>query len=362
MPDYINLLELTELARAKFKNDDHIFGFYLSGGGSSITYRNNRKAFDEIELIPRFMMGKGNSPDTKTELFGMTLDSPIGFAPVGYMKLTQNGSEVDAAQVAKDRNILMCLSSSTTTSIDEVAGVCGNVFNQLYFFSRPFGEDFVERSENAGCKGIVITVDSPLTPKRDLYNMHGKSIGHGDLLYMPNFHESGHYKTWAKANPNTATITDYMRATRDHTLTWEDIRWLISLTDLPVIIKGILHPDDAKLAIDIGAQGIIISNHGGRQLDTSITSIDALPRIAEAVGDQTTLILDSGVRRGTDVIKALALGASAVLIGQPMLWGLVIDGQQGIADVYDMLYRELIESLVLCGYSSTDEVNKSILA
>lgn len=360
MPEFINLLELTDLAREKFQNTESIFGFYISGAGSNITYHNNRKAFDEIELLPRFLMGRGSSPETQTDLLGIQFDSPIGFAPVGYMALTKKGDEVDAAQVAIRHNLLMCLSTNSTRSIEDVAEVGGHIFQQLYFYNRGFAEEFVDRAEKAGCKGIVVTVDSPVLSKRDGYHRFGIPLGQ-DGLYIPSIHDSQDFAKWKQAHPDKANARNYIDYYRQALLTWEDIGWLVSLTDLPIIVKGLLHPDDARLAVDAGAQGIVVSNHGGRQLDTAISSINALPNIVKAVGQETTIILDGGVRRGTDVIKALALGADAVWIGQPLIWGLVIDGQQGMDDVYQTLYSELIEALVMCGYGSTEEVDASII-
>lgn len=359
MSDFINLIELVELAKAKFKNTTLIYDYYLSGAGTSITYHHNRKAFDAIQLVPRFMMGKGRSPETTTAWFGQTYDTPIGFAPVGYMRLTMQGDEVDAAHVAKKHNIPMCLSASTTRSVEDVAAVGGDVYYQLYFFNRNFAAEFVERSEKAGCKGIIITIDSPVVSQRDGYHRYGISVEHD--VYLPTIHDSQDYQNWKKANPTKGDPRRYIEYNQQPLLTWDDVRWLVEQTTLPVIVKGVLHPDDARLAVDAGAQAIVVSNHGGRQLDTAVSSIEALPAIAKAVGEDTTIILDGGVRRGTDIIKALALGATSVLIGQPLIWGLVMDGQAGIDRVYTLLHKELIEALVLCGYGSTADIDRSII-
>ncbi|MEK7247862.1 MAG: alpha-hydroxy acid oxidase [Chloroflexota bacterium] len=354
---YLNLHDLEPLARAKLPAP--IFDFIAGGAEDEVTLRANRAAFEAIEFRPRVLVGV-SKVDTSTTLLGRTLPFPVGLAPVAMHRLVHPEGETATARAAAQAGALMILSTMSTVSIEDVAAAAdGPKWFQLYCYrDRAVTERLVKRAETAGYEALCLTVDTPrlgrrerdfrnalvLPPEAVLVNF----LGEIDLESV----DSGRFGSALAAS--AASLLD-------PSLTWESVAWLKSITSMPVLVKGVLTPEDALLAIKHGASGIVVSNHGGRQLDGSPAPITVLAEIAGAVGGHAELIVDGGVRRGTDVVKALALGAKAVLIGRPYIWGLTIDGEAGVTSVLEQLRLEFELAMALCGVTSVDQITRRLV-
>lgn len=329
------------------------FGYIRSGAGGEQTLRNNRAAFEKYSIVPRFLNDVSNV-DTSVHLFGKTYPTPLLFAPVGMNGMVHDEGELAVARAAQFLNIPYIQSTVSTFALEEVAQAAPSATKwfQLYWSTNEeIAFSMAERAEGAGFEAIVLTVDTVMLGWReeDVRNQFSPlKLGYARGNYMndPVF---------------TATLPDdsfesYVQGVLQNvfhpTLNWEHVRELKKRTNLPILLKGILHPEDAKHAIDNGIDGIIVSNHGGRQLDGVIGSLDALPAIVKVVNGQIPIILDSGVYRGMDALKALALGANAVAIGRPFVYGLALEGQQGVEKVMTNLYDELKVSIALAGATS----------
>jgi len=318
---------------------------YVAGGAADeITMRRNRQAFAEILLRPRVLVDVSRV-DTRIQLLGHTLEFPILLAPTAYHKLAHPRGERATAQGAGAAGAAWVVSTYATTAIEEIAeAATGPLWFQLYVNpDRGFTRDLVARAAASGCAAICLTVDSPLFGAR--YREARTRFR------LPRGIAAEHLRPLGgrAQQPAHTALQGVYSSMVDAALTWKDLDWLCSLSKLPVILKGILNPADARLAIDHGAAGIIVSNHGGRNLDTLPASIEALPAVAEAVAGRVPLLLDGGIRRGTDVLKSLALGAQAVLIGRPYVWGLAAGGAEGVAQVVRILVDELRAAMALCG-------------
>ncbi|MEY2353318.1 alpha-hydroxy acid oxidase [Lysinibacillus capsici] len=329
------------------------FGYIRSGAGGEQTLRNNRAAFEKYSIVPRFLNDVSNV-DTSVHLFGKTYPTPLLFAPVGMNGMVHDEGELAVARAAQFLNIPYIQSTVSTFALEEVAQAAPSATKwfQLYWSTNEeIAFSMAARAEEAGFEAIVLTVDTVMLGWReeDVRNQFSPlKLGYARGNYMndPVF---------------TATLPDdsfesYVQGVLQNvfhpTLNWEHVRELKKRTNLPILLKGILHPEDAKHAIDNGIDGIIVSNHGGRQLDGVIGSLDALPAIVKVVNGQIPIILDSGVYRGMDTLKALALGANAVAIGRPFVYGLALEGQQGVEKVMTNLYDELKVSIALAGATS----------
>lgn len=329
------------------------FGYIRSGAGGEQTLRNNRAAFEKYSIVPRFLNDVSNV-DTSVHLFGKTYPTPLLFAPVGMNGMVHDEGELAVARAAQFLNIPYIQSTVSTFALEEVAQAAPSATKwfQLYWSTNEeIAFNMAARAEEAGFEAIVLTVDTVMLGWReeDVRNQFSPlKLGYARGNYMndPVF---------------TATLPDdsfesYVQGVLQNvfhpTLNWEHVRELKKRTNLPILLKGILHPEDAKHAIDNGIDGIIVSNHGGRQLDGVIGSLDALPAIVKVVNGQIPIILDSGVYRGMDALKALALGANAVAIGRPFVYGLALEGQQGVEKVMTNLYDELKVSIALAGATS----------
>jgi 4-hydroxymandelate oxidase len=254
----------------------------------------------------------------------------------------------------------MIMSTLSNTPLEEVAqAATGPLWYQLYVFKdRAVTQALVRRAEESGFDAIVVTVDAPLLGRRerDAHNRFELPDG----LALANL-DTPEMRRLSSA-PAESGLANYFAEMLDQSLTWADLEWLRSVTRLPVLVKGVVRGEDAKRAVEAGASGIIVSNHGGRQLDTSIASIDALPEVVEAVGGAVDVLMDGGVRRGTDILKALAMGARAVCVGRPVLWGLAVDGEAGVGNVLDLLTNELSNAMALAGAASVSELTPELLA
>ena len=297
-----------------------------------MTLRREREAFDRLRLVPRVMRGVGRA-DTSTAVLGTPIRAPIMVAPTGVQGMAHPEGECATARAAGEAGTLMALSTVSSRRLEDVsAATAGPLWYQLYVYegARDFAEALVRRAENAGYGAIVLTVDSPRWGRKERFARVEDGLPPG---------------------ADEASIEEDLgeEILEPAALTWEDVAWLRSLTRLPMVLKGILHPEDAALAVEHGARGIVVSTHGGRQLDGVQASVEALPAVVEAVGGRAEVYLDGGVRRGTDVLKALALGARAVFVGRPALWGLAVDGADGVRRVMEVLQEELELAMVLAG-------------
>ncbi len=333
--------------------------YYASGADDELTLRDNRAAFDRLPLHYRVLVDVA-ARDLSTTVLGQPVAMPVLVAPTAFHRLAHPLGELATARAAAAAGTVMILSTLSNTAVEEVvAASSGPVWFQLYVYrDRGVTEALVRRVEAAGCRALVLTVDAPVLGRRerDARNRFqlppGLSIenmlpaGLGDL--PPGAQDSG--------------LAAYFASMIDPSLSWRDLDWLRGITRLPVLIKGLVRPDDARRAAAAGVAGVVVSNHGGRQLDTAPATIDVVARIADAVGDRLEVLMDGGVRRGTDVVKALALGARAVLLGRPILWGLALDGEAGVAQVLATLREELDRAMALCGCPTVAAIGRDLVA
>lgn len=331
----INLFDYEALALARL--DPATWGYYAGGSDDEVTLRENRAAFERIWLRPRVLVDV-NCCDLHTTALGTAVNLPVLIAPTAFHTLAHPQGECATAAAAGRAGTVMVVSSSATRSLEEIAqSADGPLWFQLYIFHRPGAEDLVRRAADAGYRALVLTVDSP-------------RWGHKERALRNGF------RTPLKAN-----VTDQAGAKETLAVTWRDLDWLRSLSSLPLLLKGILTAEDALLAVEHGVEGIIVSNHGGRQLDGVSPAIEALPEVVEAVKGRCEIYMDGGIRRGTDVLKALALGARAVLVGRPVLWGLAVDGAQGAYQVLEILRTELELALALAGCPAVAHVDRALV-
>jgi len=320
---------------------------YVAGGsGAELTVRANREAFDRIQFVPRVLGGMAGC-DLSTTVLGTPLAMPVGVAPMAYQRLLHPEGELALARAARDAGVVFVASMLSSYSIEEIAATGVQTWLQLYWLhDRRMVSDLVERAEQAGCRAIVLTVDVPRMGRR-LRDMRSGFVL-PDGVVAANLPP----QVVAAASdrlPNESSLMVHTALAFDPALSWLDIDWLRCRTTLPLVVKGILHPDDALRAVEVGVDAVVVSNHGGRQLDGAVPSISALPEIRAAVGRRCEVLLDSGVRSGSDVLRALAGGASAVLVGRPALWGLAVGGEEGAAQVLALLRTELDDAMVLTG-------------
>lgn len=356
MDERINLFDFEAAAReslAPMARD-----YYASGAHDEITLRDNHAAYDRLSLYYRTLVDVSRR-DLSLTLLGHRLSMPILVAPTAFQKLAHPDGEIATARAAGNAGTLMVLSTLSTCAIEEVrAEATGPTWFQLYVYKdRGASRALIARAEEAGCSGLVLTVDAPVWGRRERDVRNRFQLPEG--LSVKNLMPAG--KADFPGQPAGSGLAAYMAEMIDQSLSWADVDWLCSVTKLPVLIKGIVRGDDGARAVSHGASGVIVSNHGGRQLDTSPATIDALPRVVEGVGGRIPVLVDGGIRRGTDVVKALARGAQAVLIGRPVLWGLAADGEAGVAKVLEILRAELDLAMGLCGCPSLKEITCDLL-
>ncbi|MDQ7911423.1 alpha-hydroxy acid oxidase [Phytohabitans sp. ZYX-F-186] len=322
------------------------YDFFAGGADDERTLRSNVDAFDRHRLLPRVLRGVGKR-DLGVEVLGQPLSMPVMVAPTAFHRLAHPDGEVGTARAAAASGTVMILSMAATQPVEQVAATGVRLWFQMYVQpDRAFTERLVRRVEAAGCAALVVSVDSPVFGRR----LRDLRHDFGDLpagLACENMRESG-------TGPPRAVAFDAA-------LDWSVVGWLRGITTLPIVLKGILHPDDARLAVGHGADAVIVSNHGGRQLDGAVASIDALPAVVEAVGGRLPVLLDGGVRRGTDVVTALALGAAAVAVGRPVLWGLTVAGEHGVRQVLELLRDDLDRAMVLCGADRVAALTRDVV-
>ncbi|MFD9946241.1 alpha-hydroxy acid oxidase [Nonomuraea sp. NPDC059023] len=337
--EVFNLRDFEDMAREKL--DPVFYDYFASGAQDEVTLAANEAAFRRLALVPRILRGHG-PPQLAGRVLGCESSMPVLLAPTAFHRLAWPEGEAATARAAREAGVIMIAAMLSTITIEEIAAAGGTLWFQLYI--QPdlgFTKSLVRRAEAAGCRALVVTVDSPALGR----NERGDRNDFHDLppgIFCANMRGDGNVRQ-VRLSPE---------------ISWRHVEWLCGETQLPVLLKGVLHPADAAQAVDCGVDGLIVSNHGGRQLDTTPATIDRLPVIADAVGGRVPLLLDGGVRRGTDVVKALALGASAVALGRPVLWGLAGGGADGVARVLSLLRGELENALTLCGADSPGALTK----
>jgi 4-hydroxymandelate oxidase len=331
---------------------------YVSGGsGDEVTLRGNRAAFDRWRLLPRMLRGL-QEVSTATSVLGQSIALPVLVAPSGRHRLCHDAGERATAQAARAAGTIYIMSTASTIAIEEVAPEAGPWWFQVYIYrDRDVTRDLVARAAAAGASALVVTVDVPMRGRREAEQRARFAMPSG----IATAHLAGQTSPLEPAVGEKLTVTDEVNAVFEPALSWADLDWLASLSPLPVLLKGILHPDDARRAVECGARAVLVSNHGGRQLDSAVAALDALPAVVNAVAGRVEVLVDGGVRRGTDVVKALAFGARAVLIGRPIHWGLAIGGEEGVRHVLELVRAELALDLMLCGLASPDHVERSLV-
>ncbi|MBV8609170.1 MAG: lactate 2-monooxygenase [Singulisphaera sp.] len=339
---------------------------YLAGGaGAEDTMRANRQAFRRWRIVPRALRDVAGRA-LGVEILGRRLPAPFLLAPLGVLGILHDDAEIAVARAARGFGVPFILSTVASRTIEQVAAAMGDAprWFQLYWpRDDALADSFIGRAERAGYDAIVVTVDTSLFAwrERDLRNAYLPFLhGHGLANYFsdPVFRDA--IGGGPEAHPVRA-LEYFGEVFSDPGRTWEDLASLRGRTRLPLLLKGILHPDDARRAVDHGVDGLIVSNHGGRQLDGALAALDALPRVVDAVGDRTTILFDSGIRRGADVLKAVALGARGVLLGRPYGFGLAVNGEQGVSEVLANLLADVDLTLGLAGCASLAELNRSSL-
>jgi 4-hydroxymandelate oxidase len=341
--------------------DDNAWAYFSGGAGDEITLRANRSAWDGIQLHPRVLRNLAGG-HTRVELLGRTLRHPILLAPIAFQRMAHPDGEIATAYAAAIQGAGMVLSTQASVPLEAVARAVlsepqrGPLWFQLYLqHDREFTRELIQRAEQAGYEALVLTVDAPSSGARDRERRAGFRLPSGvsavNLSGLPPaptvFLENGQ-----------SVMFDGLLSSAP---TWSDIEWLQGVTRLPIFIKGVMHEDDARLAVKQGVAGIIVSNHGGRTLDTMPATIAVLPRICDAVAGSVPVLVDGGIRRGTDVLKAIALGARAVLVGRPYVYGLANAGAIGVAHVIRLLRDELEIAMALCGCADLTQASPALL-
>jgi len=328
-------------------------GYYAGGAGEEITLRDNVAAWQRLALRPRVMVDCGHR-DPSTTMLGRQYSHPVIVAPTAFHKLASPEGEAATARAAAATDTPFCLSSLSTTGVAELAAraPAARRWFQVYVFKdRAVTEEMVAAAVEHGYEALLLTVDLPVFGWRERDMRSGFVVEHATAI--PNL---------VAAGAQGSLSLQEVGALFDPSLTWDDVGRFAADSGLPVLVKGVLTPEDARLAVDSGAAGIVVSNHGGRQLDTVLSGADALEAIVEETGGELDVLVDGGIRRGTDVIKALALGARAVLVGRPVLWGLAVGGEEGVRHVLELLRAELSLALQLVGCRSPGEVTRAHVA
>jgi L-lactate dehydrogenase (cytochrome) len=356
--------ELEERAREGM--EERAANYVFAGAGTERTMRANREAFQRHSLVPR-MLRDVATRDLSTEVLGTAMPAPLALAPIGVQKVLHEDGELATARAAAALGLPMIASTNSHFTMEEIAEAGGEAprWFQLYWPNdRDLAKSFVERAEAAGYGAIVLTVDTfiPGWKPRDLQQAWLPFL---NGMGVANYFQDPVFRAALERTPEEdqgAATGHFLGVQANPSLSWDDLKWLREVTSLPIAIKGIQHVDDAREAARRGVDGIVVSNHGGRQVDGALASLDALAPIAEAVGDELAILFDSGIRTGGDALKALALGANAVCLGRPYVWGLALDGQAGVETVLKTILGEFDLTMALCGYTRPDQLSPEALA
>jgi len=357
MLDIVNLLSLELLARERL--DPMLFDYIAGGAGDEWTLHENVNAWARTQLLPRMLRGVANR-SLETTVLGTPVSFPVLVPPMGFHGLCHIEAEEATARATSAEGTIFCASTVSNRSLEVIAQASGGArWFQLYVYrDRGITKSLVERAAAAGYTALCLTVDTPIAGNRERDRRNSLRMpAHLELANFPASHTDQHHH----GSGAGSSLAQYIAAQWDPSLTWADVEWLRSISPMPVIIKGILAPRDAVLSVEHGAAAVIVSNHGGRQLDSVPAPITALPAVVNAVAGRVEVLLDGGVRRGTDVLKALALGARAVLVGRPILWGLTLDGEAGVRAVLQHLRAEFDLAMALSGCATVADISRELI-
>ena len=358
MLDMLNLESLE--VRARDRLDPMLFDYIAGGASDEWTLAENRAAWSRLQILPRMLRGTGER-SLATTVLGVPVTLPVLVAPMAFHGLCHPDAEAATARAAASEGTIFCASTVSNCSLETIAEAAGDGprWFQLYVYrDRAITRDLVDRAAAAGYCALCLTVDTPYSGHRERDKRNALRLPASlELGNFPRAHTDAHHH----GGGSGSSLGAYIHAMWDPGLTWTDVEWLRSVSPLPVIVKGVLAPDDAVRAFEHGAGAVIVSNHGGRQLDSVPAPITMLAAIADAVGDRGEVLMDGGVRRGTDVLKALALGARAVLLGRPLLWGLTLGGETGVREVLAHLRGELDLAMALSGCASVSAATRGLI-
>ena len=345
-----NLSDLEQRAREILARP--VYDFVSGGADDEVTLRDNEAAWNRIRLRPHVLQ-RVDRVSTRTTLLGAPVGAPIMVAPFSYQRLIHAEGEVATARGGAAAESLLVISTRATVSLEEIASAAPNLprWFQVYILrDRGWTAELVLRAAASGCRALMLTVDAPVIGRNHRAERSRFSFPQSQLANLG----SG-----VPVDP--AALQSYSGAEHDPAIDLDDIEWLRQVANLPVIVKGVLRGDDAAACVEAGADAVVVSNHGGRQLDTSIATADALPDVAESVGSRAQVYVDGGIRRGTDILKALALGADAVLVGRPAIWGLAVAGADGVFAVLNTLRQELVRAMILCQAPTLQSISSDLL-
>lgn len=354
---FLNLREVELLARDRLPAAT--YDYFAGGANDELTLAANRQAFESLALRYRVLVDVSRR-DTGTTLLGKPVPTPLVVAPMAFQRLAHPLGEVGMARAARALGVPMTVSTFSTVSLEDIRNAApGPLWFQLYVHKdRGITRELVTRAATAGYEALVLTVDVPEIGRRERDERNGFRLS--PELRVANFVPTASGPLQGDADGSG--LAAFIGGMRDSSLNWADLEWLRGLSRLPLVIKGLVRADDARRAVEHGAAGIVVSNHGGRQLDTAVATLRVLPDIASAVRDRATVLLDGGIRRGTDVLKALALGAHGVMVGRPVLWGLAVDGEAGARRVLELLLAELDLAMALSGAPSVADLTPDLIA
>lgn len=357
LPSFQNLEQLEEMARERVSSP--AYDYVAGGSGDERTLAANRAAYRRWRLVHRVLRDVSDR-DPSTTVLGTPVDFPALVAPTAFHKLMHEEGEAATARGTAEAGTLFVASTLATTSLETIAEASdGPRWFQLYIYrDRELTASLVDRAENAGYGALVLTVDSPVWGRRERDIRNGFSLP--EPLGLANF-EDLEQEDLPEAGSGVDGLAEYVARQLDPSLTWEDVAWLRNRTELPLLIKGIVHPDDARRAVEHGCEGVVVSNHGGRQLDAGTSTLEALPGVVQAVDGRAQVFVDGGVRRGTDVLVALALGARAVLVGRPVLWSLAVGGRRGVTRALGLLREEFDNAMALSGVRRPEEIDADLV-
>ncbi len=363
--------------RAERRLPKMVFDFIDGGAEDEITTQRNETDFGDIEFVPQPLMGT-STRDLSIELFGQQLSMPVLIGPTGLSGMVWPHGEVHAAEAAKDAGTIYTMSHASTVTIENLANQSPGPkwFQTFMYRDRGLVKSLAERAREAGYKALVLTIDNQVLGQRERDLENGFMIppkpklrdGLALVRHLPWLMRMARSPRITMANYATKERQDilslgkYVADLLDPTMSWRDVDWLRSIWSGPLLLKGVLHPEEARLALEHGIDGLIVSNHGGRQLDGAISSVRALPAIADQVADRVPVLIDGGIRRGSDVIKAVALGATACLIGRPHLFGLAVAGKDGVSNILEILRQDMDRILTLGGWDGLSAIDRSCLS
>ncbi len=346
--DPVNIYEYEAIAKDKIEKGH--YDFIAGAATDEITLHRTREVLDSLVMKPRMMVDVSQR-DLSTSVLGEKISFPVVLAPAGNHGAAHPDAEIATVKAAGKAGTVMALSSHSARTLEEVSeAATGPIWFQQYFFKDPeLTLGMAARAEEAGYTALCLTLDAKISPKRER-NMRNNYVGPVSPNYAQLDLGTHHWQFAADAPAGAMDI-------RDQATTWKDLEWLASKTKLPLVVKGIMTGEDGRLAAESGAKGMIVSNHGTRYLDTTFTTIEVLPEVVEQVDGKAEVYLDGGIRRGSDIFKALALGARSVLIGRPLFWGLAVNGEDGLTSVLEMLRSELDATMGICGCPTVDDIS-----